>query len=61
MSEKEMIERYIYEVVKRVPQAVKEEIRMELQELIEDMCGEEGSNVETVLQKLGDPAEFAKR
>ncbi len=35
MSEKEMIERYIYEVVKRVPQAVKEEIRMELQELIE--------------------------
>lgn len=61
MNEKEMTERYIYEVVKRVPQAIKEEIRMELQELIEEMCSEEGSNVETVLQKLGDPAEFAKR
>jgi len=61
MSEREMMERYIYEVVKRVPQTIKEEIRMELQELIEDMCSEEGSNVEAVLQKLGDPAEFAKR
>lgn len=61
MSEKDMIESYIYEVVKRVPQTIKEEIRMELQELIEDMCCEEGSNVEEVLQKLGDPAEFAKR
>ena len=60
MSEKEMIERYIYEVVKRVPQESKEEIRMELQELIEDMCSEEERNVEEVLQKLGDPVEFAK-
>lgn len=61
MSEKEMIERYIYEVVKRVPQEVREEIRMELQTLIEDMCGEGEGNAEEVLQKLGDPAEFAKR
>lgn len=61
MSEKEMIERYIYEVVKKVPQTAREEIRMELQALIEDMCGEEERNVEEVLQKLGDPAEFAKR
>ncbi len=61
MSVKEMIERYIYEVVKKVPQTAREEIRMELQALIEDMCGEEERNVEEVLQKLGDPAEFAKR
>lgn len=60
MSEKEMIERYIYEVVKRVPQTAREEIRMELQALIEDMCGGKENNVEEVLQKLGDPAEFAK-
>lgn len=61
MSEQEMIERYIYEVTKRVPQDMREEITMELQSLIEDMREEEGITVEEVLQKLGNPAEFAKR
>lgn len=61
MSEKEMIERYIYEVTKRVPQEMREEITLELQSLIEDMCGDEDITVEEVLQKLGNPAEFAKR
>lgn len=61
MNEKEMTERYIYEVIKRVPQETREEIRLELQSLIEDMCAEEGAPVEEVLKKLGDPAEFAKQ
>lgn len=69
LTEQEMMERYIYDVVRRVPQDSREEIRMELQSLIEDMCMElksstelnEDSLMEQVLQKLGDPAEFAKR
>lgn len=61
MSEKDMIERYIYEVTKRVPQETRDEIRMELQGLIDDMCAAERCSVEEALQKLGSPAEFAKR
>lgn len=61
MNEKDMIERYIYEVTKRVPQETREEIRLELQSLIEDMCAAEECSVEEALQKLGSPAEFAKR
>lgn len=61
MSEKDMIERYIYEVTKRVPQETRDEIRMELQGLIDDMCTAEECSVEDALQKLGSPAEFAKR
>lgn len=61
MDEKEMMERYIYEVTRRIPQEIRDEIRMELQALIEDMRMEEEITIEKVLQKLGDPAEFAKR
>lgn len=61
MNDKEMTERYIYDVVKRVPQNMREEIEMELWALIEDMCAQEELSVEEALQKLGDPAEFAKR
>ncbi len=61
MNEKNMVERYIYEVTKRVPQKMREEIKLELETLIEDMCGEEGYTVEQALEKLGDPAEFAKQ
>ena len=38
MNEKDMIARYIYEVTKRVPQETQQEISLELQSLIEDMC-----------------------
>jgi len=61
MTEKDMIERYIYEVTKRVPQEMREEISMELHSLIEDMLEEGECTVEEVLKKLGNPAEFAKR
>jgi len=60
-KDRELMERYIYEVIRRVPSAHKEDIRMELQELIEDMYEAESSNMESVLSKLGDPAEFAKK
>lgn len=60
MNELEMMERYIYEVTRRVPQDMREEIGMELKALIEDMK-EEGSTMEEVLKKLGSPTEFAKR
>lgn len=60
MNEKDMIERYIYEVTKRVPQENRVEIRLELETLIEDMRNEEGITIEEVLQKLGNPAELAK-
>lgn len=61
MSEKDMIERYIYEVTRRVPQETRDEIGMELQGLIDDMCNAKGCSVEDALQELGNPAEFAKR
>lgn len=61
MSEQEMIERYIYEVTRRVPQEMRTEIRMELESLIEDMRTGEGLCVQEALARLGDPADFARR
>lgn len=61
MNEKDMIERYIYEVVKRVTQDMRDEIKLELETLIEDMREEEGGSVEQVLEKLGNPADLAKQ
>lgn len=57
----EMIERYIYEVIRRVPKKQREEIRLELEELISDMMEQEGAELEAVLTKLGDPREFAQK
>lgn len=60
-NEKDMIERYVYEVTKRVPQNMREEIKLELETLIEDMREEENCTVEQVLEKLGNPGDFAKK
>lgn len=57
--EKDLKERYIYQVIRRIPKRQREEIRMELNELIEDMC--EHDSMEHVLEKLGSPEEFAKK
>lgn len=56
----EWTERYIYQVVRRLPKAQRDDIAMELRELISDMT-EEKKSVEAALTKLGDPAEFAKK
>lgn len=61
MSEKdrELMERYIYEVTRKVSKDQREEIAMELRELIEDMAEEK--EMLQVLQALGDPAIFARK
>lgn len=61
MTEKdlEMKERYIYQVIRHLPKDQREEIRMELNELIDDMC--EHDSMEHVLEKLGAPEKFARK
>ena len=57
-QEREWMERYIYQVVRRLPKAQRGEVEMELRELISDMFEEKGS-MEDVLAALGNPAVFA--
>ena len=59
-KEQERMERYIYQVVRRLPGKQRKEVEEQLTELIGDMADGEGS-VEKALAKLGDPAEFAKQ
>lgn len=61
MTEKdlEIKKRYIYQVIRRLPKDQREEIQMELNELIDDMC--ENDTPEHVLEKLGDPEKFARK
>ena len=59
-NEKDYMDRYIYQVIRRLPKAQRDEVRMELEELISDMYTDKGS-MEEVLTELGDPAEFAKQ
>lgn len=70
--DKELMDRYIYQVVRRLPKEQREEVGLELAELIGDMLEEEeakgGATEEEsagtmgkVLTKLGSPAEFAKK
>ncbi len=61
MNEQDMIDRYIYAVTKRVPKDIKQEIALELKGLINDMRTEDNISTEEVLQKLGNPSEFANR
>ena len=60
LDDKELMGRYIYQVIRRLSRAQMDEVRMELEELISDMYADKGS-METVLTQLGDPAEFAKQ
>lgn len=59
--ENDMAERYIYEVTRRVPKGQREEIQLELQELISDMMEREGAQIEEVLTELGNPKDFAQK
>lgn len=58
-KDRELINRYIYEVTRRVPKEQRDEIELELGELIDDML--EGLRLEQVFSKLGDPALFARK
>ena len=59
-QDRDWMERYIYQVVRHLPKSQREEIGLELRELIEDMWEQSGDMTE-VLQELGDPAVFAKQ
>lgn len=60
-NDEELMRRYIYQVVRRMPKAQAEEIRMELEELITDMMESKNCTMEEALAELGDPKEFAKK
>lgn len=62
-KEKELMERYIYEVIRRVSKEQQEDIQLELKALIEDMYEDKNdeTDIEDILKKLGDPAIFAKQ
>ena len=64
----ELIERYVYDVVRRLPDKQRQDIKEELLTLIEDMLEErldngksEKENVEAVLRELGSPASLADK
>ena len=59
-EEKDLQNRYVYQVTRCLPKAQREEVRMELEELIGDMYADKGS-MEAVLTQLGDPARFAEQ
>lgn len=56
----ELMERYIFQVVRCLPKDQRDDVSMELRELIGDMTEEKGA-VREALIMLGDPAEFAKK
>lgn len=66
--EKDLIEKYLYDVVRRLPEKQREDIEQELRSLIEDMIEarmeEIGENrekcVREVLNELGNPAKLAR-
>jgi hypothetical protein len=61
----DLIERYVYQVTKRLPQAQRADIEAELRSLIEDMLlargGTAQADVIAVLKELGRPAELAAK
>lgn len=63
MKPKEMIDRYVYDVTRRLPQAQRADIEKELRTLIEDMLAGRDSekDVTLVLIELGRPSELAAK
>ncbi len=55
----DLIERYIYDVTRRLRPDMREDIGEELRTLIEDMAEEQ--SVEEILQELGEPAGLARK
>ncbi|MBW8350367.1 hypothetical protein K0H71_13045 [Bacillus sp. IITD106] len=62
----EMIERYVYDVTRRLPQSQREDVEKELRGLIADMLDERvadseatEAHIEEVLLELGDPRKLA--
>lgn len=68
MGQMELIDRYIYDVTRRLPEKQRGDIARELHSLIDDMLAQqeeasagmpEENRVTAVLQQLGDPSEMA--
>ncbi len=62
----ELIDRYVYQVVRRLPQGQRDDIEKELRVLIDDMLSERSDNptkedVVAVLKELGSPFELAAK
>jgi hypothetical protein len=61
----DLIDRYVYQVIKRLPQTQRTDIEAELRGLIDDMLSARGSagrdDVIAVLRELGRPAELAAK
>lgn len=57
----EYAESYVYEVLKRIPKKMRKSAKVEIEQKIAEMSGNDERNVMDVLTKLGDPAEYAKR
>ena len=60
-GEQELIERYIYQVTRRLPKDQRDDVALELGEMIGDMIEGKGSTAEKVLTELGDPARLAEQ
>ena len=56
-----MIERYLYDVTKRLPEDIREDVKNELRSNIEDMLSDDPSDeeIEKVLMEMGCPAKLA--
>src|SRR5699024_5117496 len=68
MKTMDLVDRYIYAVTQKVPQAQRKDIADELRGLIEDMLDERAeestakeNNIEEVLLELGSPRELADK
>lgn len=63
-----LVERYLYDVVRRLPEKQRQDIEKELRTLIEDMAEERSYDgevsediIKSVLEELGDPAKLASK
>lgn len=63
-----LMERYLYDVIRRIPEQQKEDIKKELQTLIQDMLEERvgdrkptDQELAAVLTELGNPADLARK
>ncbi len=56
-----MIERYLYDVAKRLPEDIREDVKNELRSNIEDMLSDDPGEeeIEKVLLEMGSPAKLA--
>ncbi|MDH6368128.1 MULTISPECIES: hypothetical protein [unclassified Breznakia] len=56
------IERYVYDVVRRLPESEREDVRKELEANIYDMLADDASdeNIKEVLYSMGNPAKLAE-